>query len=58
MKKAREEYQTLKGDPTPVQSAQVVEHPATSRAYTLQGTPATATTRGIVIEGNQKVVRK
>jgi len=24
----------------------------------LMGTPATATTRGIVIEGNQKVVRK
>ena len=58
MKKAREEYQTLKGDPTAVRSAQVVEHPAAARAYTLQGTPATATTRGIVIEGNQKVVRK
>lgn len=27
-------------------------------AYTLQGTPATASTRGIGIEGSQKVVRK
>ena len=57
MKKAREEYQAMKGDPTAVRTAQVVEHPAT-RAYTLQGTPATASTRGIVIEGSQKVVRK
>ena len=58
MKKAREEYKTLKGDPTAVRSAQVVEHPAATRAYTLQGTPATASTRGIVIEGNTKVMRK
>ena len=58
MKKAREEYQTLKGDPSAVRSAQVVQHPAATRAYTLQGTPATTSTRGIVIEGNQKVVRK
>ena len=58
MKKARKEYQTLKGNAAAVRSAQVVEHPAATRAYTLQGTPATASTRGIVIEGDQKVVRK
>ena len=58
MKKARAEYQALKGDPTAVRSAQVVEHPAATRAYTLQGTPATANTRGIVIQNQQKVVRK
>jgi hypothetical protein len=27
-------------------------------AYTLQGTPATASTRGIVIQNRQKVIRK
>ena len=40
-----------------VNSARIV--PITEgSAYTLQGTPATASTRGIVIEGSQKVVRK
>jgi len=58
MKKAREEYQRLKGTPTAVRSAQVIQHPAASRAYTLQGIPATDNTRGIVIEKSQKVVRK
>lgn len=58
MKKAREEFQALKGDPTAVRSAQVVEHPAATRAYTMQGMPATANTRGIVIQNQQKTVRK
>ena len=58
MKKARAEYQALKGDPTAVRSAQVVEHPAATRAYTLQGTPATANTRGVVIENGQKHVMR
>jgi acid phosphatase (class A) len=58
MKKARAEYQALKESAAGVPSAQVVAHPASAHAYTLQGTPATASTRGIVIEGNQKVVRK
>ena len=58
MKKAREEFKALRGDPTAVRSTQVVKHPATSRAYTLQGTPVTDSTRGIVIEGNTKVVRR
>ena len=57
MKKAREEFQRMKGDPTAVRPAQVVEHPA-DRTYTLQGTSATESTRGIVIEDGQKVVRK
>ena len=57
MKKAREEYQRLKGETTPVQSARVV--PMTDGpAYTLQGTPATASTRGIVIQNKLKVVKK
>ena len=58
MKKAREEYQQLKGITTDVRSAQVVAHPASTRAYRLDGTPATESTRGILIEGSQKMVRK
>lgn len=55
--RARAEFKEKAGESTPVNSARIVsikEGPA----YTLQGTPATASTRGIVIEGNQKVVRK
>ena len=40
-----------------VRAANIVEHPA-SRAYRLDGTPAQENTRGIVIENQQKVVRK
>jgi len=40
-----------------VRSAAVVEHPAT-RAYRLDGTPATDATQGIVIENGKKVVRR
>ena len=58
MRKAREEFKALKGDPTAVRSAQVIQHPAATRAYTLQGTPATDSTRGIVINDGKKVVRK
>ncbi|MBR0180417.1 MAG: phosphatase PAP2 family protein [Prevotella sp.] len=59
MKKAREEYQRLKGESTPVQQSSIA--PMTtidSSAYTLQGTPATATTRGIIIQKQRKMVRK
>ena len=57
MKKAREEFQRQKGETTPVQAARVV--PMTnSSAYTLQGIPAAGSTRGIVIENGQKVLRK
>lgn len=58
LEKAREEYKALKGAPTAVRSAQFIQHPAATRAYTLQGTPATDSTRGIVIEDGQKAVRK
>ena len=58
MKKAREEYQRLKGETVGVRPAQVVEHPAATRAYTLQGLPATDSTRSIVIKDGTKVVRK
>jgi acid phosphatase (class A) len=58
MKKAREEYQRLKGETVGIRSTRVVEHPAATRAYTLQGHPATDSTRGIVIKDGTKVVRK
>lgn len=58
MKKAREEYQRLKGETVGIRSTRVVEHPAATRAYTLQGSPATDSTRGIVIKDGTKVVRK
>ena len=58
MKKAREEYQRLKGETVGIRSTRVVEHPAATRAYTLQGPPATDSTRGIVIKDGTKVVRK
>ena len=57
MKKAREEYQRLNGEATSVQPARII--PMTNgTAYTLQGTPATASTRGIVIKNQQIIVRK
>ena len=58
MKKAREEYQRLKGETVGIRSTRVVEHPAATRAYTLQGSPATDSTRSIVIKDGTKVVRK
>lgn len=58
MKKAREEYQRLKGETVGIRSTRVVEHPAATRAYTLQGSPAADSTRGIVIKDGTKVVRK
>ena len=55
--KARAEFQEKTGESTSVNSARIV--PITEgSAYTLQGIPATASTRGIVIEGSQKIVRK
>ena len=55
--KARAEFKEKTGESTSVNSARIVPITVGS-AYTLQGTPATASTRGIVIDGSQKVVRK
>ena len=57
MKKAQQEYKEKTGQAVGVRAAQVVEHPAT-RAYRLDGTPATESSRGIVIQNEQKVVIK
>jgi acid phosphatase (class A) len=59
MRKARAEYQAKKGQPTAVRAAEPARSAAADgRSYTLQGTPATANTRGIVIRNQQKVVGK
>ena len=55
--KARAEFKEKTDESTSVNSARIVSI-TEGPAYTLQGTPATANTRGIVIEGSQKVVRK
>lgn len=53
MKKARAEYQALKGDPTVVRALNATRQQS-ARIYHLDGTPADQTTRGIVIENGQK----
>lgn len=53
---AQEEYARLTGQPTEVN---VITHPASAvsnRIYRIDGTPATNDTKGIVIQGNQKVL--
>ena len=57
MKKAQQEYQEKTGQAVGVRAAQVVEHPA-ARAYRLDGIPATESDRGIVIQNEQKVIKK
>lgn len=59
LEKARAEFKEKTGEITSVRSARIVPMAtADGSAYTLQGTPATDATRGIVIEDGQKVVRK
>ena len=57
MKKAKAEYNEKTGLTSGVGSAKIVEHPAT-QAYQQNGMPATATTRGIVIEKDKKTIKK
>ena len=59
MKKAREEYKTLKGDPSEIPSIKAASvNKSEGPAYTLQGTPATATTRGIIIRQGSKTLQR
>jgi len=51
------EYDAIEDVSTAVSSARIVPL-STAKAYTLQGTPATEDTRGIIVENNLKVVRK
>ena len=59
LKKAREEYQNLKNGTVSVPQAKIVEHPAaSSQAYTTNGTAATDSSRGIIIQNGRKALRK
>lgn len=55
MKKAQQEYKEKTGQ-TAVNSVKTAEQTAT-RAYRLDGTPATSTTRGVIVAGQKKFVR-
>ena len=57
MKKAQAEYAEKTGQNIGIHSATVVEHPST-QSYRIDGIQATDATRGIVIENQQKVVKK
>ena len=57
MKKAQAEYAEKTGQNIGIHSATVVEHPST-QSYRIDGIQATDETRGIVIENQQKVVKK
>lgn len=56
MKKAQKEYKEKTGQEASVRAA-IVEHPA-SQSYRLDGTQAKNNARGLIIEDQQKVVRK
>ncbi len=58
MAEAMAEYDAIEDESTSVPSAVSAAHVSKQRAYTLSGTQATNSTRGIVIENNKKVVRK
>ena len=53
---ARAEYVEKTGDATPVAPDATMSRPS-GRSYRLDGTPATAPTRGIVIQDNRKTVK-
>ena len=57
--RARAEFKEKTGGSTVVQAVtRAVQQNESARVYQLDGTSATASTRGIVIEGSRKVVRK
>ena len=56
--KAREEYQKIIDGTVGVSEAKIIAHPTSSRAYTISGTPATESSRGIIIQNGQKTIAK
>jgi hypothetical protein len=58
MAEAMAEYDAIEDMPTAVTSATRTVTPGEERSYTLSGTPANASTRGIVISNNKKIIRK
>ena len=56
---AQEEFKRLKGETDDINSVKIVPHPAAQRhSYTVSGTPANDTYRGIIIEDGQKYIRR
>ncbi|MBO4431470.1 MAG: phosphatase PAP2 family protein [Bacteroidaceae bacterium] len=58
LKKARAEYQKIIDGAVGVSEAKLIEHPATTRAYTISGLPADDNSRGIIIQNGQKTMAK
>ncbi len=57
MAEAMTEYESIEDVPTTVRAATAASV-ATGRAYTLNGTPATSASHGIIIQDQQKILRK
>ena len=57
MAEAMTEYESIEDVPTTVRAATAVSV-ATGRTYTLNGTPATSASHGIIIQDQQKLLRK
>ena len=58
MKKAQTEYAEKISQGTGVRKAVIVEHPASARAYGVDGVSANEATRGVLISNGQKFVKK
>ena len=59
MKKAREEYQRLNGSTSGVRPTRVEPgNSSAARTYTLEGMPASESTRGLVIRDGQKIYQR
>ena len=55
--KAQQEFKEQTGGVTHVKENTIAKPAGTSRAYTINGTPATSETRGIIIQNGQKTLR-
>ena len=58
MAEAMAEYDAIEDIPTAVTSATRTVTTSDERSYILSGTPANASTRGIVISNGKKTIRK
>jgi hypothetical protein len=57
MASAMAEYDAIEDAPTAVYSATRAVPTSEGHSYTLNGTPANASTRGIVIKNGKKIIR-
>ena len=59
LEKARAEFKAKQADPTQVASTRAVaQAEGSARIYRIDGTPASETSRGLIIQNNKKVVKK